>query len=333
MSDDLHRRYLAAAIRLGAGQLGRTWPNPAVGCLIVRDGVIVGQGATGQGGRPHGETRALADAGDKAHGATAYVSLEPCDHQGKTGPCTQALIEAGIAEVFIALGDPDPRVSGAGVKRLQAAGMHIRSEPFADLRAMAVVAHAGHISRTRLGRPHVTLKLALSADGAIGVSGDGQVAITGAATNRLMHGLRSRMDAIAVGGGTLRADAPKLTVRLPGLEGCAPKRVAFTTGHAPDGFQALVGRDLQSDLETLGAQGITRLLVEGGAKLAQSFLRNGLVDELILLKGTGTLETDAIFPFAAHPFEDLAAAGLARWRIVERRKIGADQMMVLRPYQ
>lgn len=331
MTDDPHRRYLAAAIRLGAAQLGRTWPNPAVGCLLVREGVIVGRGATGQGGRPHGETVALDDAGDLARGATAYVSLEPCDHHGKTGPCSLALIKAGVAEVFIALTDPDERVSGAGVARLESAGVKVHCEPFADLKGMAARAHAGHITRTRLGRPHVTLKLALSADGGIGLQDKGQVPITSSTTNRLMHGLRARMDAIAVGGGTMRADSPQLNVRLTGLEAHSPKRYVFTQELAPDGFTALNGNDLAADLASLAGHGITRLLVEGGAKLGNSFLSAGLVDELILLKGATTLGQGAIQPFPVHPFDDLSAAGLASWHIIERRTLGADQMMILRP--
>ncbi len=335
MDDQRHKRYLAAAIRLGAAQLGCTWPNPAVGCLLVagggEDGVIVGRGATGRGGRPHGETVALDDAGDLARGATAYVSLEPCNHHGKTGPCTLALIEAGVAEVFIALTDPDERVSGAGAARLRGAGITVHVEPYADLKALAAKAHAGHVTATLQGRPHVTLKLALSADGGIGLPTQGQVAITGSSTNALMHALRSRMDAIAVGGGTLRADAPRLNVRLPGLEQRSPQRYVFTNANVPEGFIALKGADLSAGLKTMAQQGMTRLLVEGGSKLAKSFLGAGLVDELILIKGPATLGQGAVRPFDAHPFDDLEAAGLADWQIMHRKMIGSDQMMVLQP--
>jgi diaminohydroxyphosphoribosylaminopyrimidine deaminase/5-amino-6-(5-phosphoribosylamino)uracil reductase len=274
---------------------------------------------------------ALGDAGDLARGTTAYVSLEPCNHHGKTGPCTLALIEAGVAEVFIALTDPDERVSGAGAARLRGAGIKVHVEPFADLKALAAKAHAGHVTATLLGRPHVTLKLALSTDGGIGLRTEGQVAITGSSTNALMHAVRARMDAIAVGGGTLRADAPQLNVRLPGLEQRSPQRYVFTNANVPEGFISLKGADLGAGLKTMAQQGITRLLVEGGSKLAKSLLGAGLVDDLILIKGAATLGQGAVRPFDANPFDDLAAAGLADWQVMHRRTISADQMMVLQP--
>lgn len=322
------RRFLAAAIRLGQRQLGCTWPNPAVGCIITQDGLVVGTGVTGQGGRPHGETQALKAAGADAKGATAYVSLEPCSHHGKSGPCTQALIEAGIARVVIALGDPDPRVSGQGVAQLEGSGLEVVFEPFADMKALARTAHRGHIRRMRSGRPFVTLKLALSADGAIGLAGEGQTAITGPLTNAQMHGLRARSDAIAIGSGTFLADHPQLTVRLPGLEHRSPQRVLFSLQQAPEGWISMVGNDLARDLQALGSMGLTTLLVEGGGRLANSFLAAGLVDELVLLRGTVTLGQGGLQPFADNPFE---LPGLAGWQVASRRAIGEDRMMVLSP--
>lgn len=325
MADLADRRFLAASIRLGASAQGRTWPNPSVGCLIVRDGKVVARGKTQAGGRPHAETEALHDAGELAKGAIAYVSLEPCNHHGRTPPCTEALIKAGIASVIIALSDPDPRVSGTGSARLRDAGVDVHVEPFADLQHAALHAHRGHIMRMQAGRPFVTLKLALSADGAIGRKGQGQVAITSSATNRLMHGLRARNDAIAVGAGTMRADNPRLDVRLPGLEHCSPQRVVF----GAEAFNAidLAGDDLSIDLAELADEGITSLLVEGGPKLAQSFLDGGLVDELIFLKGSTELGRDAVRPFSFDPFE----AGFEGFTIKSRRQIGDDHMMVLTP--
>ncbi|WP_375569629.1 bifunctional diaminohydroxyphosphoribosylaminopyrimidine deaminase/5-amino-6-(5-phosphoribosylamino)uracil reductase RibD [Ahrensia marina] len=327
MTSETDRRYLAAAIRVGRAQLGRTWPNPAVGCLVVKDGVVVGMGATGQGGRPHGETVALDEAGDDAKGATAYVSLEPCNHHGKTGPCTLALISAGVARVVIALGDPDPRVSGAGVTRLREAGIEVLFEPFADLCATAAQAHRGHFTRLAKGRPHVTLKLALSVDGGIGLSGEGQVAITAPATNRLMHGLRSRMDAIAVGAVTYQTDAPQLTVRLSGLPDHSPQRVVFGGSEAPDGFIHLPGHDLDAHLQTLGERGFTSLLVEGGAKLARSLLQAHLVDDIVLIQGTPVLGPDAIRPFEVNPF----AGGVPGFTVISRRQNGSDRILTFAP--
>jgi diaminohydroxyphosphoribosylaminopyrimidine deaminase/5-amino-6-(5-phosphoribosylamino)uracil reductase len=318
-------RFLAASVRLGASALGQTWPNPAVGCLIVRDGKVVGQGRTQPGGRPHAETEALRDAGDLARGATVYVSLEPCNHHGRTPPCSEALIDAGVASIFIALSDPDPRVSGSGATRLQEAGVVVHAEPFAAIRNAALHAHRGHLMRMHNGRPHVTLKLALSEDGAIGRKGEGQVAITTLQTNRLMHGLRARKDAIAVGARTMHADNPRLTVRLQGLEHRSPQRVVFGV----DAFNAitLAGKDLQSDLRELADEGVTSLLVEGGPTLANSFLKAGLVDELILLKGSIVLGRDAIKPFCFDPFK----IGFEGFTIQSRRRIGDDQMMILAP--
>lgn len=321
------RRYLAASIRLGASALGQTWPNPSVGCLIVRDGKVVGYGKTQPGGRPHAETEALRDAGDQANGAVAYVSLEPCNHHGRTPPCTEALIKAGITSVYVALRDPDPRVSGTGVARLQDAGMTVHAEPFSDLKQAALKAHRGHIMRMRANRPFVTLKLALSEDGAVGRKDEGQIAVTSYQTNLLMHGLRARMDAIAVGARTMQGDNPRLDVRLPGLEHRSPQRVVF----GAETFNAINmdGKDLSSDLGELAEEGITSLLVEGGPTLAKSFLAANLVDELIFLKGSTVLGRDSIKPFSFDPFE----VGFEGFTVQSQRQIGDNQMMILTPWK
>ena len=213
-------RFMALALSLGRRGMGRVWPNPAVGCVIVRDGVIVGRGRTADGGRPHAETEALCQAGDKARGATAYVSLEPCSHHGKTPPCANALIDAGIAEVVVATGDPNPQVSGAGIAMLEAAGIAVR---MGILKEQADADHAGFFLTQTRGRPYITLKLATTLDGHIATTtGDSQW-ITGPQARRLVHAMRARHDAVMVGAGTVRADDPELTCRLPGLRDRSPQ--------------------------------------------------------------------------------------------------------------
>ncbi|MEM1288501.1 MAG: bifunctional diaminohydroxyphosphoribosylaminopyrimidine deaminase/5-amino-6-(5-phosphoribosylamino)uracil reductase RibD [Pseudomonadota bacterium] len=324
-------RWLSAAVRLGERQNGQSWPNPAVGCLLVRDDVVVGSGVTGQGGIPHGETRALSAAGDRARGATCYVSLEPCNHHGRTPPCTNALMEAGVKRVVIALGDPDPRVSGSGARRLESAGIEVSFEPDQGCRRAAQRAHRGHIRRMTTKRPFVTLKLALSADGGVGFAEQGQVAITSEQTNKLMHGLRSQMDAIAVGGRTWRLDKPQLNVRLSGLEHRSPQRIVFSNSADEDDVWAFSGQRLEDDLFDISTRGIGTLLLEGGASLANSFLGARLVDELILLRGAPTLGADSLKPFAVNPFENTAGAGLGDWQKIDVRRIGDDTLWVLTP--
>ncbi|MEM9585629.1 MAG: bifunctional diaminohydroxyphosphoribosylaminopyrimidine deaminase/5-amino-6-(5-phosphoribosylamino)uracil reductase RibD, partial [Pseudomonadota bacterium] len=203
-------RFMALALSLGRRGLGRTWPNPAVGCVIVKGGRILGRGWTQPGGRPHAETEALAQAGSSARGADVYVSLEPCAHHGKTPPCAQALIDAGVVRVVIATQDPDPRVSGQGSEMLRAAGIGVDIGVMED---EALADNAGFFSRIELDRPFVTLKLASSFDGRIATATGESQWITGADTRRYVHGLRARHDAIMVGGGTARKDDPSLTVR------------------------------------------------------------------------------------------------------------------------
>ncbi len=222
MSAAADRRFMALALSLGRRGLGRTWPNPAVGAVIVKDGVIVGRGWTQPGGRPHAEVEALRRAGEAARGATLYVTLEPCSHHGKTPPCADAVIAAGIARVVSALEDPNPEVAGEGHARLRAAGIAVEVGVGAE---EARRDHAGHIRRMRDGRPHVMLKLAISADGKAGAAGRKPVAITGEAVRERVHLLRAHSDAIMVGIGTVLADDPMLTCRLPGMAKDSPVRI------------------------------------------------------------------------------------------------------------
>src|SRR5262249_44281789 len=217
-------RNMALALSLGRRGLGRTWPNPAVGAVIVKDGQIVGRGWTQVGGRPHAEVEALRRAGVAARGATLYVTLEPCSHHGKSPPCADAVIAAGIARVVSALEDPNPEVAGAGHARLRAAGIAV------DVGLGAEAArrdHAGHIRRMRDGRPHIVLKLAVSADGKLGTAGRKPVAITGAQARDRVHLLRAQSEAIMTGIGTALADDPILTCRLPGMANRSPVRIVL----------------------------------------------------------------------------------------------------------
>ena len=315
------RRFMAAAIRLARRNLGLTATNPSVGTLIVRDGVIVGRGVTAIGGRPHAEPQALAEAGARAAGATAYVTLEPCAHHGRTPPCANALVAAGVARVVGAASDPDPRVSGKGYTILRQAGIAVTEGVLA---AEAEDQLAGYLARARLKRPEVTLKLAISSDGMIGRRGAGQVAITGPVSRRQVHMMRAESDAILVGIGTALADDPELTCRLPGLQGRSPARIVLDahlrlppTSKLAQGARRvplLLASSIAADearraalsalgagflsvelhegrialpelLEDLGAQGTMTLMVEGGAETARQFLAEGLVDRIALFTG------------------------------------------------
>src|SRR3954471_11030132 len=223
-SKDADQRFMQLALNLGRRGQGRTWPNPAVGAVVVKDGVIVGRGWTQPGGRPHAETEALRRAGDAARGATLYVTLEPCSHHGRTAPCADAIITAGIARVVSALEDPNPQVAGAGHRRLVESGISVEIGPGA---AEARRAHAGHIRRVRDGRPHVTLKLAVSADGKAGLGGRRPAVITGEAARDRIHRMRANNDAVLTGIGTALADDPLLTCRLPGMANRSPVRVVL----------------------------------------------------------------------------------------------------------
>jgi diaminohydroxyphosphoribosylaminopyrimidine deaminase/5-amino-6-(5-phosphoribosylamino)uracil reductase len=334
------RRFMELALTLGRRGQGRTWPNPAVGAVVVKDGVIVGRGWTQPGGRPHAEPEALGRAGEAARGATLYVTLEPCSHVGKSPPCADAIMAAGIARVVSAIEDPNPEVAGQGHARLRAAGITV------DIGLGALEAahdHAGHFRRVRDKRPHVILKLAVSSDDKIGAAGRKPVAISGEAAKARVHLLRAQCDAILVGIGTVLADDPLLTCRLPGMEAQSPVRVVLDRSLRMPGTSRLVhsaretplwvmtsnlseapaamklgaagahvirvattatpppGLDLAAVLHALAEKGITRLLVEGGARVASSFVAASLVDEVWLLRGPDAVGTDGIAALDALP--------------------------------
>ena len=306
---------MRAALALAARGLGNTWPNPSVGCVIVRDGRVVGRGHTPPGGRPHAETEALRAAAGQTRGATAYVTLEPCCHWGRTPPCTDALIAAGVGRVVVALRDPDRRVDGVGLQRLRDAGITVE---VGLLEAEARRINAGFVKRLSRGLPMVTLKLATTLDGRIATRAGESQWITGPAARRMSHALRGAHDAVMAGSGTLLADDPELTCRLPGyatvptvrviadarlrtplgarlFNSEAPAWIATAPGHDPAAMAALEqqgaelidvppapggGLDPLSLLRALAARGITRLMVEGGAVLGASLIRAGLVDRL-----------------------------------------------------
>ncbi|MXN67332.1 bifunctional diaminohydroxyphosphoribosylaminopyrimidine deaminase/5-amino-6-(5-phosphoribosylamino)uracil reductase RibD [Stappia sp. GBMRC 2046] len=351
-------RFMAAAISLAARASGRVWPNPAVGALIVDESdyipVVRGRGWTQATGGAHAEARALHDAGEAARGATCYVTLEPCSHQGRTGPCAVALAEAGIKRVVVGVADPNPRVSGRGVEILREAGVEV---VVGVCEGQAAEHHAGFIRRMRDGRPHVILKLAVSNDGFIGRRDDGQVAITGEDVKRRVHLFRAECDAIMVGIGTAIADNPSLTCRLPGLEDRSPVRVVLdpradlpldsklvrTADKTP--VWVIVANDADYErtdalsekgcsvirvapdgkgrispkvaLRALGQRGITKLLLEGGSRIAKSFVEADAVDEAMIYNGAATVGNGGILPFGDRglDFLDESALVMAPGRI------------------
>jgi len=331
------QRFMLLALALGRRGLGRTWPNPAVGAVVVRDGVIIGRGWTQPGGRPHAEPEALKRAGEAARGATLYVTLEPCSHFGKSPPCADAIIASGISRVVSAIEDPNPEVAGQGHAKLRAAGITV------DIGLCAAEAardHAGHFRRIRDRRPHVVLKLAVSADDKIGAAGHKPVAITGEAARNRVHLLRAQSDAVLVGIGTVLADDPLLTCRLPGMEARSPVRVVLDRALRILGTSRLVHSarqtplwlitsetaeaaaamklgaagaqviriaatgarlDLKAVLRALADKGITRLMVEGGARVASAFVSAGLADEIWLLRGPETIGAGGVPALDAVP--------------------------------
>lgn len=293
-------------------------PNPAVGCVIVRGNRVVARGWTQPGGRPHAEAMALASAGPAACGATIYVSLEPCAHASTRGPaCADLVAAAAPARVVVGCHDPDPRTAGAGIARLRAAGIAVDLVPH----AACAQALAGFLLRTQEGRPHVTLKLALSLDGMIALANGQSQWITGPQARAHCHAERARADAILVGGGTLRADAPRLDVRLPGLEARSPARWVLTRGAAPEGWQAV------ADITAPGAFGQTQwLFVEGGAGAAATFLRADRVDRLLLYRAP-ILLGPGLAAVGDLGLETLAPAH-GRWALVEERQLGSDTLSV-----
>ncbi|KQN81096.1 bifunctional diaminohydroxyphosphoribosylaminopyrimidine deaminase/5-amino-6-(5-phosphoribosylamino)uracil reductase RibD [Sphingomonas sp. Leaf62] len=309
---------MGAALTLSARTRGSTAPNPNVGCIVVADGRVVGRGWTRAGGRPHAEAEALAQAGAQALGAIAYVTLEPCAHESVRGPaCSDLLIEHGVARVVIGLRDPDPRTDGLGIARLQAAGIAVTSDVRGEDAARAM---AGFLTRRALGRPFVTLKLALSLDGAVSRA-DGQSQwITGPAARAHGHLERSRHEAILVGRGTAEIDRPKLDVRLPGLGERSPQRVVLSADcEAMDGFTMLPGVEALSDLSG------DHVLVEGGAATAAAFLRADVVDRLLLYRAPILIGHGRTLPDIA--LTDLAAAH-GRWRLHDARMLGSDRLEV-----
>lgn len=359
---DTDRRFMAMALSLGRRGMGNTWPNPAVGAVIVSKGNVVGRGWTQDGGRPHAEIVALSQAGPAAHGATAYVTLEPCSHVGKSPPCADALIAAGIARVVVAADDPNPKVNGAGIARLRTAGIAV---DLGVLEKQALWDHAGFFKRIRQGRPHLTLKLATSFDGKIATATGESRWITGPAARRLVHCERARNDAVLVGGGTARADDPDLRVRGLGVARQPVRLVASRhlnlppsprmlstlkkgapvwllhgdeegdvadTDHArfdAAGAELLpvaVGSGGQLDptaiLSALGAKGITRLFCEGGGALGASFLGAGLVDELIGFTAGVALGAEGRPALGAMGLERLDSA--PRFDLVETKAAGSD---------
>lgn len=331
------QRFMQLALTLGRRGLGRTATNPAVGAVIVKDGVIVGRGWTQDGGRPHAEVEAISRAGEAARGATLYVTLEPCSHHGKSPPCADAVIAAGIARVVSAMTDPNPDVAGQGHARLKAAGIVVDVGLCVD---EATRDHAGHIRRVTDKRPYVILKLAVSSDDKIGSAENKPVAITGEQARSRVHLLRAQCDAILVGIGTVRADNPDLTCRLSGMDKQSPVRVvldralrissdsrlvhsarttplwlmtsdtseaAAVTRLGAAGAQVVrvatsdAGLDLTAVLRELSNRGITRLMVEGGARIAESFLAADLVDEIWLLRGPDAIGEGGVAALHAMP--------------------------------
>ena len=361
---ELDRRFMAAALRIGRRNLGRTYPNPAVGAIVVGGDnagpVIVGRGWTAAGGRPHAETVALAEAGGAARGATVYVTLEPCAHHGKTPPCADALIAAGVGRVVTAMPDPDPRVNGQGHARLEAAGITVTSGVLAE---EAAIAHAGHVVRVTKNRPHIVLKLAVSADGMIGRREGERMIISGRAAFETVQAMRVESDAVLIGIGTALVDNPRLTVRLAGLQARSPMRIILDAGArlpldsnlvasarevplivaagpaAPDEQKAQLreagvrvvevnegpaGIDLDQLLEMLAAEGLTRVLVEGGANVASSLVAGDLADEVVIFRAAVVVGPTGVRALGNYALSAIERS--PRYRQIEAAIVGDDQM-------
>ncbi len=350
---------MRTALALARRGLGSVWPNPAVGCVLVREGRPVGRGWTQPGGRPHAETEALRRASDRARGATAYVTLEPCAHHGVTGPCADALAEAGIARAVIALQDPDPRVCGRGTAALRAAGIAVVEGVLGD---EAAELNRGFLLRVGEGRPLFTLKLATSLDGRIAAGSGDSKWITGEAARRHAHLLRATHDAVLVGAATALTDDPALTCRLPGLAGRSPVRLVadsrlrlpadagmvrsardvptwvLTTAAAdPARREALraagvavieVAGDTEGAADAgamaraLAERGLTRVLIEGGGRLAAAFLRAGLIDRLCWFTAPKIIGGDGVAAVAALGLDAVASA--PAFRLQRTRVLGSD---------
>ncbi len=312
------------ALRVAERGIGNTAENPAVGCVIVANQKnLIGVGHTASGGRPHAETEALAMAGKGTVGATAYVTLEPCAHQGQTPPCASAMVEAGIKRVVIAATDPDPRVSGKGIDMLKVAGIEVTT---GVLENEASYQLRGFFSRISRNRPHVILKLAKSADGKIAAGPGLRTQITGPEFKQRVHLLRAHVDAILVGAGTVRTDNPTLTCRLPGLTNRSPQRVIIGGDENLDipkpaiHFKGLVNFD--ESFQQLAGKGINILLVEGGAKIARSLLEADLIDEVILATAPVKIGGKGVDALAGLPLSHIEAQGWFECK--SRETVGAD---------
>jgi diaminohydroxyphosphoribosylaminopyrimidine deaminase/5-amino-6-(5-phosphoribosylamino)uracil reductase len=311
---------MAEAVALGERVRGRTAPNPNVGCVIVTgDGHAVGRGATAPGGRPHAEAVALAQAGDNTRGATVYTSLEPCAHISERGPaCTDLLIAAQPARVVIALKDPDPRTAGKGMELLREAGIEVK---LGIGREAAARSMAGFLTRMRTGRPRITLKLALSIDGKIALPSGESKWITGEDARAHVHLERAQSDMILVGRGTYLADAPKLDVRLPGLEDWSPRRALLTRGEAVDGWEIL-----HSPQDVYRLHDVNDLLVEGGSATATAFLSADLVDRILIYRAP-IIVGEGKSSFGYIGLDGIADAH-GRWRMSDGKGLGIDRLEV-----
>jgi diaminohydroxyphosphoribosylaminopyrimidine deaminase / 5-amino-6-(5-phosphoribosylamino)uracil reductase len=323
-------RYMRAALALADRGLGITTPNPAVGCVIIREGKIVGRGFTQKGGRPHGEFMALAQAGALAKGATVYTTLEPCAHDSSRGPaCSNMLISAGVSRVVMAITDPDPRTAGKGRARLEAAGMQVTTGVCADAAHYQLRAFQLRLAKAR---PWVTLKMAVTLDGFIAQTDGTSQWISGPDSRAHVHLIRARQDAIIIGRGTDEKDAPQLTVRLAGLQSRSPQPIIFSTQTAESGAarpvaaKVMTAPDLGVFLAGLAAEGMLHVLVEGGATTAGRFLDADLIDEIHLyrapvLLGQGRQMSDM------QSTRQLSQTH-GRWCVHETRSLGADQLTV-----
>jgi len=314
-------RWLDAAASLGLRARPLSAPNPAVGALIVKDGIVVGRGWTANGGRPHAEAIALEHAGARAKGATLFVTLEPCAHKSPRGPaCADLVATSGLARVVIGCGDPDPRTNGEGLKRIADAGIDTAITDHAPSRAGL----AGFLVRETQVRPHITLKLAVSQDGFIGPLSGEPVMLTGEIARAHVHRQRALNEAICVGGNTLRNDAPRLDVRLHGLEDRSPRRLVLTRGHAPQGWARL-----PSPQGVFSLADMQYLYVEGGGATAATFLANGLVDELHLYEAPMTLGE------GIPAYGEMGPAQLSNpprgFVLADRRRLGNDMLFIYQP--
>jgi diaminohydroxyphosphoribosylaminopyrimidine deaminase/5-amino-6-(5-phosphoribosylamino)uracil reductase len=311
---DEDARWLAAAACLAERARPLSRPNPAVGAIVVKNGIVLGRGWTHAGGRPHAEAVALEQAGAAASGATLYVTLEPCAHQSERGPaCADLAAASGLGRAVIGIEDPDPRTAGDGIARLRASGADVLvADDPACLDSLA-----GYLTRTREERPYVTLKLAVTADGFIARKDGTSKWITGEIARAHAHRERARSDAILVGGGTLRTDQPRLDVRLSGLEDRSPRRLVLTSNPAPEGWQALPSPDAIRSIDG------HYLLVEGGAEAADAFLSAGLVDRLLVYRAP------VEFGDGIAAFRNAGPAGVpAGWLLADRRQLGSDTLEV-----